>query len=70
MIFVKSFAAGIVALIGYVVLLALYVWFRVWLRTRGALDAGVIAGPGWPLLIGALLIFGGAFFWTFKRVSN
>ena len=70
MIFVKSFAAGIAALIAYVALMVLFVWFRIWLRTRGALDAGWIVGPGWPLLIGALLIFSGAFVWAFKRLSN
>jgi hypothetical protein len=69
-IFIKSLAAGMFALIGYVCLIALFFWFRMWLRTRDALDAGWVVVPGWPLLIGALLIFGGAFFGSFKRLSN
>jgi hypothetical protein len=69
-IFIKSLAAGMFALIGCACLIALFFWFSMWLRTRDALDAGVIAVPGWPLLIGALLIFGSAFFWSFKRLSK
>ena len=26
--------------------------------------------PTWPILIGALLVFGGAFYWTFRTISN
>lgn len=70
MIFVKSFAAGMFALVGYVCLVALFFWFRMWMRTQGSLDAGWVVVPGWPLLIGALLISGGAFAWAFKRLSK
>lgn len=62
MIFLKSFVAGILALLAYVLLIAV----ALWLRTR-ATSGGVIVGPGWLFLTGALLIFGAAFYWAFSR---
>jgi hypothetical protein len=66
MVFVKSILAGTLALFAYVFLSILALRFY----TPPDTGVGVIAGPGWPFLIGAVLVFGTAFYWMFKKSSR
>lgn len=63
MIVVRSFLAGILALVGYAILIVL----ALWALTPREDGVGVIVGPGWPILIGAVLVFAGAFCWAFSK---
>ena len=65
MIYLKSFLAGlaaliIVAVVGVGVMLA-----RVLMASREGI--GVIAGPAWPIAAISLLAFAAGFFWQYRR---
>jgi hypothetical protein len=67
----KSLAAGVVALIGYAALMWIILWLELWWGNRGNDSGiGVIEGPGWPVVVGALLVFLSAFAWSFKHFSK
>lgn len=52
MIFARSLLVGVVAVIGYLILVALAGLAVVWFRMREGLSAGVIGARGLPLLVG------------------
>jgi hypothetical protein len=78
MIWVKSVLAGLAALIGYVLLLVLFVSILMGrLVSRPASlpgDAGYVSNspwiPAWLILLGALFVFAVAFYWRFQRISR
>jgi hypothetical protein len=73
--FLKSFAVGIIALIAYVVVLAVYpfvgMWLQMWQsRQTGSGGIGAVSTSVGPLhLLAGLLIFALAFWWEFRRAS-
>jgi hypothetical protein len=76
MIYVKSFLAGVGALIVFY-LLFVTVGIRLLVRSPPDLPAGVgyISGPpwwfpSWLLALIALLVFTGACYWTFKKLRS
>ena len=72
MVFLKSFAAGVVALIAYAVVLAVYPFVQMWweIRRTGAGGLGMVVTTVGPVqFIVGLLIFALAFFWEFRRAS-
>ena len=72
MVFLKSFAAGIIALIAYIVVLAVYPFVQMWwpARRTGAGGIGaVVTTVGLFQVIVGLLIFALAFWWEFRRAS-
>lgn len=66
MIFFKSLLAGTLAMLGYALVIILALGFLHATDT----GVGVIVGPGWPFLIGAVLVFGTAFYWMLKKRSS
>ena len=72
MALLKSFAAGIIALIAYVVVLAVYPLVQMWWQVRRAGAGGigmVVTTVAFLQLIVGLLIFALAFWWEFRRAS-
>jgi hypothetical protein len=78
MVFAKSLLAGAAALtvyllIGGVIVLKLLTPLK--MPVIPADGSGFVGNSNWisipilPVLIGALLVFSGAFYWTFKRCS-
>ena len=68
MILIKSFAAGAVALLLYLLLIGAVLWLR-----TPAGGVGAVAFPMWPVLIvliGGLLVFAAVCHWTFRRTSK
>jgi len=65
MVFVKSIAVGLVAVVAYVAFITEVLWYG----TRGQ-SMGFIVGLGWPFLAGAAAVFGAAAFWSSKRFSK
>ena len=68
MILMKSLAAGAVALLLYLLLIAAVLWLR-----TPADGVGAIAFSIWAVLIvliGGLLVFAAACYWTFRRNSR
>jgi uncharacterized membrane protein YqgA involved in biofilm formation len=67
MIYVKSFLAGLAALILAALLGIVVLFARVeMLSSREGI--GVVVGPGWPLVAISLLAFAAAFFWQYRRI--
>jgi hypothetical protein len=68
MIYLKSFLAGLAALI-LVALLAIGILFA---RMEMSSDEGigVVSGPGWPVLAVSLLAFAVGFFWQYRRTRR
>jgi hypothetical protein len=64
MIYLKSFLAGLAALI-LAALLAVGVLFRVEMSSGAGI--GVVEGPGWPVLAVSLLAFAVGFFRQYRR---
>ena len=72
MVFLRSFAAGIIALVAYVVVLAVYPFVQMWWQVRRAGSGGigvVFTTVGLLQFIVGLLIFAVAFWWQFRRAS-
>jgi hypothetical protein len=78
MIYVKSFLAGVAALIAYVLLFVFIVTIfmdRLVPGPASLLDnVGYVSNspwiPAWLIATGALLVFAAASYWTFKRLSR
>jgi hypothetical protein len=76
-VFLKSFAVGIIALFAYVVVLAVYPFVQMWWQSRRTGAGGTGAGGigvlfttvGLFHFIVGLLIFALAFWWEFPRAS-
>jgi hypothetical protein len=75
--YVKSFFAGMLAAVIYVILFLLVVEKLALLPVADGppVDNGSYSSSGpwiplWPLLIGTPLFFAAAFYWTLKRVSK
>jgi hypothetical protein len=71
-VFLKSFAAGIIALIAYIVVLAVYPFVQMWWQVRRTGSGGigmVVTTVGLLQFIVGLLIFALAFWWEFRRAS-
>ena len=75
MAFLKSFAAGIAALVIYIIVLAVYPFLQMWWQMRqssrtGSGGIGMVVTDVGPLhLLAGLLIFALAFWWEFRRAS-
>jgi hypothetical protein len=70
--FLKSFAVGIIALTGYVVVLTVYPLVQMWWQARRTGSGGigvVFTSVGLFHFIAGLLIFALAFWWEFRRAS-
>jgi hypothetical protein len=70
--FLKSFAVGIIALIAYAGVLAVYPLVQMWWQVRRAGSGGigvVFTTVGLFHFIVGLLIFALAFWWEFRRAS-
>jgi hypothetical protein len=74
-IFLKSFAVGVIALVIYIFVLAVYPFVQMWwqmrqLRQTGSGGIGFVSTGVGPLhFIAGLLIFALAFWWEFRRAS-
>jgi len=72
MAFFKSFAAGIAALVIYIIVLAVYPFVQMWWQSSrpGSGGIGMVVTDVGPLhLLAGLLIFALAFWWEFRRAS-
>ena len=76
MVFLKSFAVGVTALVGYIFVIAVYPFVQMWWQMRqscqtGSGGIGVVSTGVGPLhLLAGLLIFALAFWWEFRRASH
>jgi hypothetical protein len=64
MIWVKSLAGGIVGILAYAALIAIFLWLRT--PSEGV---GASALPVWIVLTGAILSFLAVSYWTFRKNS-
>jgi hypothetical protein len=73
MVYVKSFATGLAAMIAVALLAAVIRVGILVLEVRmssGPGGIGAIAGPVWPELMVSLLAFVAGFFWQYLRLSH
>lgn len=64
MIWVKSLAGGVVGILAYAALIAIFLWLQT--PTEGI---GASTFPVWMVLTGAILSFLAVSYWTFRRNS-